>query len=157
MGLLEKYLKLHDAATSPRAADCGARAVFLFRKHCKRCRAGLSEPKRNARRILRALFRTGYCSEECRDFGATHIGLFPKPIKSGHSNGALMVYPAEKSAFAAVALKNAAEQMTRLQKLVIQAETTFSLKSEKLSFMEFITGERWSAARYYYHLSKAGV
>jgi hypothetical protein len=159
MGLLEKYKLLHEAATSPRSADCGARSVYRFKKHCKnpRCGAGLTQPKRNASRISRSLFRRSFCSEDCLEGRTRHKSLFPRSLKAGHSNAALRTYPAEKSSFAALQLIRSMRGMTRLQKMVVVAETSFNLSSEKLSYMEHRTGQKWSASRFFYHLGRASV
>ncbi len=156
MGLLEKYKTLHEAAISPRSADCGFKSAFHFKKYCKRCSGGLLEPKRNSSRIIRGLFRRGYCSEECRSSKLKREG-FPKSIKSSRLSNPLRNFPQEKSAFASAAIKRATEKMSSLQKSIVFAECSFNLISEKLSYLESTTGETWSRQRYYYNLQKAGV
>ncbi len=116
-------------------------------KYCKRCGAGMMKPKPHARVFLRSLFRVGFCSEECKELGARQRLFAPKTVKKKFyqpSSGNV----AEEMAFRSIEIERAEAEGGAILSFVRRAQS-FRFLSEKLSYLEKMTGQRWYPSRYY--------
>ena len=147
---------LFNRAISPQSIDLIRFTACNYEKYCKRCGEGLDQPSKTGPRVLRSLYRLGFCCDECVEAG---------PIKksSGSVRIALdsvrkpNIHIFEKVAFAALELRRIEETLSHMEKLVIWAEKNFRLMSEKLGWLELNTGDIWYPNKFYRILEKLKI
>lgn len=152
MNLRERLERLYSKAAFPKSVDFYRPAMYRFDKYCKCCHSGMKKPAQHERRELKSLFRKGYCSKQCQIVG-------PVPLKQGanlcgdHAK-ARSENVIEEYAFLSVELSKRESNLKPIQNLLMYAERTFTLMSEKLRFMEVQTGEKWYPNKLYRTLEK---
>lgn len=153
MDLRDKYEKLFLKASSPKSANFSQSTVYSFDKHCKHCRQGLKKPKFHDRRIKKKLYKSGYCSEECKAKGvAQEISVGASHNNTFTSKSHEIV---EEMAFTALEIQKQEAKLMPIQKLVLHADRSFKLLSEKLRWLEVTTGEKFYSAKFYRILERA--
>src|SRR3990167_8918219 len=83
--LIERYLHALERATGPRSRDFSRSAIYSFPKYCKRCNCGMKRPTIHERRVFKALFKVGFCSDKCRDIGAAPPRTFRRTTSQTRS------------------------------------------------------------------------
>lgn len=149
-----KYQRLAHRLLSS-SVDYGRQTIYLFQKYCKRCGEGLQKLAPGNIHLKKTLWRKSFCSEECLEEGARKFHTFPITVKPNHPNNKKESV-IEEMAFLAVEMKREEEQEAPISKLIRE---TFGFKflSEKLRFLEVMTGELWMPSRYYFWLNKLKI
>ena len=150
-----RYERLFEKASSPRSVDCGRGTIYLFPKHCKSCGQGMKRPASHERRLIKFLFKKSFCSSDCMAAGPNPNLQFKPSVSSDTSTSMSVVETMEEMAFAALEVKRSEEsKQTWFGNLARIADKTFTLLSEKLSFLERKTNQRWYESKFYYWVKK---
>jgi hypothetical protein len=154
MSLLEKYYMLHEKCASPKTSDCSRSTIYYFDKFCKHCNGGMKRPEKHERRILKQLWKAGFCSRDCVLNGKRQWKTFSPSASDSHvvnkQNPDL-----ENMVGLSMVIDKKIEQMHPTAKIVKQADIRFNMLSEKLSFLEDVTGQKWYSSKFYFWLEKS--
>lgn len=153
MDVLKKYEILRDRVSSPKSINPFKTTIFSFQRYCRHCNTGMFRPRPHQGKKAYLLFRSGYCSNKCREFGPREIKNTIK-IKETRSPSTTLTHQTEEMAL--LSLKVARELTTTkmLVKIVREAHRMFRLLSEKLSYVESMTGRKWYPSKFYFWLNK---
>lgn len=156
MTLRERYELLLSKTASPKSVDFGRPAIYRFDKFCKRCNTGMHKPRREDRRILKALFRKGFCSSICFEKGALNKTT-PSPIGNQQTDHSVRTknHIVEELAFVSLDIEKQESKLSPLVNMALFAERTFRLLSEKLRWMEVQTGQYFYPNKFYRLLERA--
>jgi hypothetical protein len=152
MDIKTRYEKLFESVSSPKSLDCGRGTIYLFVKYCKQCGTGLKQAQRHDRREVKALFRKSFCSQECKTKGVRFESTFPSNPKSEYAPSKTNTKLIEEMAFAALEVERQRRRSHGFVDIVMRANEEFKLLSEKLSFLESVTGVAWNSSKFYYWL-----
>ena len=113
----------------------------------------MKRPAIHERRVIKALFKSGFCSDKCLEEGAASIGTFRRTASQTMS-GFREPVELEKLLDAAIAIMKQKKTGRTLDQLVLDVDVMYNMLSEKLSMMEMFTNQKWGASRFYYHLRR---
>ena len=151
--MIERYLLALERATGPRSRDFSRSAIYSFPKYCKRCNCGMKRPAIHERRVLKTLFKVGFCSDKCQDIGAAPPRTF-RGTTSQPMSGVREPVELEELLDAAIAIMKQKKTGKTLGQLVRDVDLMYNMLSEKLSMMEMFTGQQWGASKFFYHLRR---
>lgn len=156
MGIIEWYQMLFRRCSSPRVSDCTRVTIYTFEKNCKACGAGMMKPERHHPRVKKALFKSSYCSDKCKVEGPRRGHMVAKSVKPTVSNQKSTV-SLDDLVTASKALEEFEKRVPPFARAIKVVDERYKLLSEKLSFMEFITGERWTKSKFYFWKNRIGI
>lgn len=154
LGVLKRrYAKLVQKIISSNA-NLGVSTIYHFQKWCKYCGAGLKDPRTKHRvtesRLRRTLWRTSYCSEECKEMGPDKTQrMRARPTRPRRAS-----FVAEDMALLAMEIKRAMQNINSVGDMVQDIDTRFATLAEKLSFLEMVTGVPWGKSKFYYYMGR---
>ncbi len=156
MSLIDKYQLLFEKCISPKALDCSRGTYYTFEKYCRHCLAGLKKTARHDPRPEKALYKKSYCSNKCKNLGPVDDSTFKRSVKQSASPAASPM-ALDDMASLSIAIERMESRLPKFVKLVLQAEFSYRLISEKLSFLEMQTNVRWDESKFYYWARKLGI
>lgn len=156
LNLDAKYQLFFAKAASPKSCDGSRVAIYRFEKFCRHCGAGLSKPAIHDPRIERKLYKFSYCSEECKEIGPHSRGLFVRSVKT-HISGKPSTTAIDDMVDISKAIDAIEKKMPPFVKLLREANSRFNILSEKLSYLEMMTKEKWGHSRFYYWMERIGA
>lgn len=152
MDIRDKLERLYLKAAYPKSVDFYRPTMYRFDKFCKCCHAGLKKAEFHDRREKKALYGKGFCSKECQIIGPQSFDQVCH--SSPDHNRSKGQHYVEEFAFLSAQIARMETKLKPVQNLLLFAERTFSLMSEKLRFMEMQTGEKWYPNKLYRTLER---
>jgi len=153
--LKRRYELLFERVSSPKSLDVGRSTIYSFERYCKNCNKGLIRPERHHKKEARGLFSKSYCSIKCKQKGKRKESTFPLKIKEEYATSKVSIENIEEMAFCSLLSTSYDNQKNQISRFVRIANKQFQLLSEKLSYLERKTGQRWYCSKFYYWLKKS--
>ena len=165
---MKKSELLRLKAISPKSVNPANGAIYLFKKYCKSCNKGLTDPPRSLGKEQRKLYKNSFCSVKCKENGGilkigsvtrerytSYQSTFNKNINPKHQPSKLYVELLEELGFSSLQEKKTQTDKTKFILLHVKyCHERFKKLSEKLSYLESKTNQRWYNSKFYFWLNK---